>query len=54
MAKERKDAIRELIQACNEKLPNSKYDRFFIEEYCKKLKQTETIVDLKKSLLSFN
>lgn len=41
--KMRKEAVRHLIAACQEKLPGTNYDRFFVEEFAKKLRTIEII-----------
>ena len=44
--KKRKEGIRELIVTCEEVLSDSKYDKFFCEEFAKKLKSNEEIEEL--------
>ena len=43
IVKKRKEAVRDLIVACVEKLPGTNYDRFFAEEFAKKLRTVEII-----------
>lgn len=52
--KQKKDAIRDLIVACSEKLPNTKYDKFFCEEFAKRIKHTKMIQEISNTLKSFN
>lgn len=41
--RKRKEHVRRLGEICQEKLPGSKYDRFFAEEFCKKIKGNEEL-----------
>ena len=42
-----------MINVCEAKLPNTKYDRFFCEEYTKKIKDTNVIKEITANLNSF-
>lgn len=44
--KKRKEGIKEFIGVCEEVVPGSKYDKFFCEEFVKKLKKNEEIDEL--------
>lgn len=41
--RKRKEHVRRLGEICQEKMPGSKYDRFFAEEFCKKLKTNDEL-----------
>jgi len=43
MIKRRKELIRLISVLCEEKLPESKYDKFFVEEFSKKVKRNEEL-----------
>lgn len=43
MVKRRRELVKEFGLLCQDKLPGTNYDRFFIEEVCKKIKTTEEI-----------
>lgn len=50
LLRKRKELLRELSLLCQERLPNTKYDRFFVEEFSKKIKTVEAIVEMIKTL----
>jgi DnaJ family protein C protein 2 len=50
----RREVIKEFISTCVAKMPGTKYDRFFCEEFVKKLKKTEDIQDLIAKLNTFS
>jgi len=52
LLKRRKEIIKELTAQCTDKLAGTKFDRFFVEEFVKKIKgieELEEIVNLLKN-----
>jgi hypothetical protein len=39
----RKDLVKQLWTLCEDRVPGTKYDRYFIEEFAKKFKTTEQV-----------
>lgn len=54
MIRKRKENIKLLGALCEERLPGTKYDRFFSEEFCKKLKTGEEVENFINSLKDIN
>ena len=50
MVKKRRELVKELGQLCDERCSNSKYDKFFVEEFVKKFKKLE---DLEEVVVKF-
>jgi hypothetical protein len=48
----RKEAVKKLSQICEERAPGTRYDRYFFEEFTKKLKTTEAIEEMTEKLMS--
>ncbi len=42
----RKEAVRSLSTLCEERAPGTRYDRFFFEEFTKKIKETAGIEEI--------
>lgn len=48
LVKRRKEAVREICMMCQEF--ESKHDKFFMEEWCKKIKVLEQIEEIRNNL----
>jgi len=44
--KKRREIVNELIGVCESTMPGTRYDRFFLQEYVKKVKVTEDIINI--------
>ncbi len=51
--RKRREVIKEFIRLCEEKMPGTKYDRYFCDEYAKKIKKTEDIEEIISKLNTF-
>lgn len=45
-----KNTIKDLVRICDEKMPNSKYDKFYLEEMCKKYPKQDDLDGLIQKL----
>ena len=50
MKKLYREAVKEVIQICETKMPNSKYDKFYVQEMVKKFPTNEAIDELIQKL----
>lgn len=46
----RKEAVKGIISICEERAPGTRYDRFFFDEFTKKIKETSKIYELTERL----
>ena len=49
-ARKYRETIKEIITFCKSKMPSSKYDKFYVAEFCKKFPQQDNIDNLLEEL----
>jgi hypothetical protein len=49
----RKECVKVLYLLSEERAPGTRYDRYFLEDYCKKFKETQQIEDITSTLREY-